>query len=111
MRKSWTEDEGRAAIEDWRRSGESLKAYCARVGVGESKLHYWRTRVNAMSAKKQTVSALVPVRVRRKEVSQTAGSRVEVVVRHGMAAVEIARAHDVDPIWVAAMARALATPA
>ena len=114
MRRSWSEAEGRAAIEAWRSSGETLKAYSVRVGVGESKLQYWRARLNAGAAAK-------PGSAKARVGSATgAATFLPVVLRKeealAAAAISGARRRDehesatrglVEPEWAARFVRAL----
>jgi len=114
MRTSWSEAEGRAAIEEWRSSGETLKAYSARVGVGESKLHYWRTRVNTEREAQHTSrkprrrsttpgATFLPVVLRNEEMS----AQAEVRGAPGRDEDDHARRGLIDPEWVARLVRAL----
>jgi len=40
----WSRAEGRAVLDDWQRSGESLAAFARRRGVQEQRLRYWVAR-------------------------------------------------------------------
>ena len=40
-RSRWSPVEGQAAVDAWRSSGLSRKAWCAQAGVGLHRLQYW----------------------------------------------------------------------
>lgn len=56
----WTTEQGRQLVEGWRRSGESIAAYCRRLDVDPSRLRYWREIVER-SAGEERGSARTPV--------------------------------------------------
>ena len=45
MARRWTEDEGRAMVAAWRRSGASLAAFARQRGVQDMRLRYWVARL------------------------------------------------------------------
>lgn len=98
---TWTEDEGRAALEAWRASGESLAAFARREGIDVQRLYWWkrrlgRTRTTARARATSSLS-LVPAAVIE------AAAVVTIRLPNG---IEIEAANGA-PAWVAAMVTAL----
>ncbi|MDX2090323.1 MAG: hypothetical protein SFX73_20855, partial [Kofleriaceae bacterium] len=63
---TWTEDEGRAALEAWRASGESLAAFARREGVDVQRLYWWKRRLGwrtRTTEREAAPLALVPAAV------------------------------------------------
>lgn len=48
--KYWSEDEGRRAVEAWRRSGETATAFARRHGLRAKRLVWWSKRLVATVA-------------------------------------------------------------
>jgi transposase len=69
----------RRRIQEWRRSGLSVRAYCARVGVSEPTFYAWRREVERHTA---ATPAFVPVSLAPGEPSASDG-RLEIVLADG----------------------------
>lgn len=54
----WSEDQARAHLEAFSRSGLSLTAYCERIGVTTQRMLYWRDRLQPAP---QFLEVVVPV--------------------------------------------------
>jgi len=70
-------DAWRQRIQEWRRSGLSVGAYCARAGVSEPTFYAWRRQVEPSGP-----PAFVPVRLVPDEPSASDG-RLEIVLADG----------------------------
>lgn len=70
----------RRAVEDWRRSGFSVRAYCARAGLSEPSFYVWRRELQRRdrSAASNQASAFVPV-----EVTAEPSAAIEIVLPQG----------------------------
>lgn len=79
----------RELVREWRASGESVRAFATRRGVGAHVLHYWKKRVDAgptgrvVPAPRSSALAFAPVQITPEaadgiEVSFGDGTRVRV---------------------------------
>ncbi len=102
---TWTEDEGRAALEAWRASGASLAAFARRERLGVQRLYWWKRRLG-WDAPQQ---ALAPLSLVPAMVIGTSAASTGITIRlpNGVA-IEVA---DASPAWVAAVAVELARSA
>ena len=96
--KYWSEADGRAVIEAWRRSGESRSAFARRHGLQTKRLKYWAGRLSRADGPARTL-ALVPATV--------VGAELSAVIRAGDVTIELSSA---TPEQVATIAQALARP-
>jgi transposase-like protein len=94
--KYWSEAEGRAVIEAWRRSGESRSAFARRHGLQTKRLKYWAGRLSRADGPVRTL-ALMPATV--------VGADLSAVIRAGEVTIELSSA---TPEQVATIAQALA---
>jgi hypothetical protein len=94
--KYWSEAEGRAVIEAWRRSGESRAGFARRHGLQTKRLKYWAGRLSRAAEPTRRL-ALVPATV--------VGAELSAVIRAGEVTIELASA---TPEQVATIAQALA---
>ena len=95
----WSEDEGRRAVEAWRRSGETASAFARQHGIRAKRLVWWSKRL-ALSARSSTaLVSLVPATV------VSAVDEVAAVIHVADVAIELASAM---PMQIAAIASALA---
>lgn len=46
----WSEDQARAHLAAFRRSGLALTTYCERIGVSTQRMYYWRERLEPQPA-------------------------------------------------------------
>lgn len=106
----WTEQQGREFVRRWHRSGQSMAAFARERGLDPQRLRYWRERVERNGAgdgagrarESQAGTALVP------GVVVGVGVRAAVSVHLGRGVVvEIQSAREVEPGWLAELARAL----
>jgi transposase-like protein len=95
----WSEAEGRAVIEAWRRSGEPRSAFAKRHGLQAKRLRYWAGRLSR-AEKPARKLALVPATV--------VGAELAAVIRAGEVTIELSSA---TPEQVAMIAQALARSA
>jgi transposase-like protein len=81
-------------VNEYESSGESQRGFCARRGIGQSTLRYWRRRLqeSAGEAPSRGGAQFVAVKVRQDESSATA-SGLSIVAGHGLR-VEVARGFD-----------------
>jgi hypothetical protein len=56
----WTEEQGRAEVAAWLRSGETIGVYTARTGVSVRRLGYWQSRLS-LAAKAHAPPRLIEV--------------------------------------------------
>jgi hypothetical protein len=94
----WSEAEGRAVIESWRRSGESRSAFAKRHGLQTKRLRYWAGRLSRAEKPARTL-ALVAATV--------VGAELSAVIRAGEVTIELSSA---TPEQVATIAQALTRP-
>jgi len=99
--EAWTDDDARAVLDEWRRSGEPVAAFARRHGLTASRLYWWkkRLRVPALPSPAPTLS-LVPASIVSGEVTLT-------IRMPGEVAIEVANA---SPSWTAALIAELARP-
>jgi hypothetical protein len=96
--KYWSEAEGRAVIEAWRRSGEPAPVFARRHGLQSKRIKYWAGRLSHPDEPAPTLS-LVPATV--------VGAELAAVIHAGEVTVELTSA---TPDQIAAIAQALARP-
>ena len=78
-RRRWTEDDARAALDAFARSGLSLRAFAEAAGINVQRLVRWRRKAAAWTpARPSRPKAVAFVEVRQREAH-----RVEVVLRSG----------------------------
>lgn len=98
--KYWSEAEGRAVVEAWRRSGEPVSTFARRHGVQSRRIKYWAERHSGAEMAAPRL-ALVPATV-------TSAVEVAAVIRVGAVTIELSSA---TPDQVATIAQALARTA
>ncbi len=104
---TWTEDEGRAALEAWRASGESLAAFARRERLDVQRLYWWKRRLGWHAPLRSLAPlALVPATV-IEAPAPASGPLITIRLPNGLA-IEVA---DASPAWVAAVAAELARSA
>jgi transposase-like protein len=70
--KTWTADDGRAALEMWRRSGQPITAFAREHAVTPSRLIWWKRQFAKKSARSTTTSVtLVPAAVTSSDAAIT----------------------------------------
>jgi transposase-like protein len=92
---TWTDDDARTLLEEWRRSGESIAAFARRRSVSAWQLYAWRKklRMTATSRAEHTLS-LVPASI-------VAVSSTTLTLRlPGVVSIDVTNA---SPIWVATL--------
>ena len=57
----WREPEARKALAEWRQSGLSAAAFCAREGYSQTRLRYWSERLGEEQSAQATSVSFVPV--------------------------------------------------
>ena len=78
-RLRWTEEDARAALDAFARSGLSMRAFAETAGINVQRLVRWRRKESGASpARRRTPKRLAFVEVRQREAE-----RVEVVLRSG----------------------------
>ena len=109
---TWTPDDARRVLDEWRRAGTTLAEFARRHGLSAARLYWWRRRLDRASstalALVPAVVTTVPTRLARSTPTAppapTARAR-HVTVRFGSITVEVAAA---APRWVAALVTELA---
>ena len=94
---TWTEDDARAVLDEWRRSGESIAAFARTRGVAAPRLYWWKKRLPAPVT---SALSLVPASIISTGASVTIHLPGEVTI-------EVANA---SPSWVAAIVVELTRP-
>lgn len=97
--KYWSEADGRAVVEAWRRSGESRSAFAKRHGLQTRRLKYWAGRLSRAEEPVRRL-ALVPATI--------VGAELSAIIRVGDVAIELSSA---TPEQVATVAQVLARSA
>jgi hypothetical protein len=102
---TWTEDDGRAALEAWRASGDSLAVFARRERLDVQRLYWWKRRLGWNAPHPALASlTLVPATVIDTAVPLTG---ITIRLPNGLA-IEVA---DASPAWVAAVVAELARAA
>jgi transposase-like protein len=101
----------RQLVEQWQRSGQSVRAFCAAHGLSEQSLYWWRRELAARDHQAAPAAeaappppCFVPVHVRAEPVEPLANGLIEVVLCNGRL---LRAAGDVDPRRLAELAAAL----
>jgi transposase-like protein len=104
---SWTDDDARVALDEWRRSGESIAAFARKHGVAAPRLYWWKKKLRAPMAASSARSkpttpmlSLVPASI------LLAGAALTIRLP-GEVSIEVANA---SPSWVAAIVAELTRP-
>lgn len=74
-RRKWTAAEGRAALDEWMRSGESELAFARQQGFSRQRLRYWRSRLGAPTKQGAAPPAFVAVAM---PIGARAMSKIEI---------------------------------
>jgi transposase len=61
--RRWQEGEGRAMVDAWRQSGDSLAAFARRRGLHEQRLRYWVARLAVRSTPRAPSLRFHPVQL------------------------------------------------
>jgi hypothetical protein len=62
----WRDDDGRVVVEAWRRSGLPLATFARHHGLGETRMRWWRNRLDEPRVRPPSTSpTLIPVTNRR----------------------------------------------
>jgi hypothetical protein len=96
-RTRWTAEQAEAHLEEWRRGGGTLKAYCASAGVQYERVRRWRSRLEA-----QRGPTLRELRVIDR--GRLGASGLEIALPSG---VSVRVSGDFDPERIAALVRGL----
>jgi hypothetical protein len=98
--RRWTEDDARAAVDAWKRSGLGAHRFARRHGITAQRLYWWRDRLAGQSPVSLVPGEIIGV------ADDSKDGHARVVIRLGEAAVEITGA---SPAWIARLVRELAT--
>ena len=101
---TWTPDDARRVLDEWRRAGTTLAEFARRHGLSAARLYWWRRRLPRLTS---TALTLVPATVTALPAPATRARATDVTVRVGDVAIEVAAA---TPSWVAALVAELARP-
>ncbi len=100
----------RQLVDQWRRSGQGVRAFCQARGLSEQSLYWWRRELAARDRRPATPEAAAPpprfvaVRVRAEPAAGLPAGLVEVVWGNGR---RLRAGADVDPRRLAALVAAL----
>lgn len=64
--RHWTADDARAVLAAQRASGESIRAFAARLGVRAKRLSWWRSRLGEWSGTRVHAAAFAPAIVQER---------------------------------------------
>ena len=93
---TWTDDDARTLLEEWRRSGETIAAFARRRNVAAWRLYAWRTKLQMTAATPRVAPTLSLV-----PASIVAVSGATLTLRlPGEVSIDVANA---SPGWVAAL--------
>lgn len=106
--RQWTAAEARAALREWRSSGEPLERFAQRRGWTAQRLRWWRTRLSEWEEGPPGGSALAPVVITGQPSMRPAAA---VTLRAGDLVVEVADVEAVPAGWLSAFMRGLGRPA
>lgn len=101
---TWTEEDARQILDEWRSSGTTLAAFARRRGIVPQRLAWWRKRLGDRSGDERALApAFVPLTVRPIE-REAAPATVEVNDRLRL---ELRTLDGASAAWVASLWRAL----
>jgi hypothetical protein len=80
VRDSGSEEHWRQVVASWRRSGLSIRAFCARHGLSEPTYYLRRREIDRHDLLK---TQFLPVRVIRGETASDSGAGVEIAAANG----------------------------
>lgn len=94
---SWSPDDAKRVLAEWRQSGSSLAAFARRHGISPARLYWWRKRLGTESSDLTTLS-LVPA-----TVTATGETTASITIRlpNGIE-IEASKAN-ATPTWIAAV--------
>lgn len=95
----WTEDDARAVLEEWWRSGDSVAAFARKHGVTAPRLYWWKKKLQAATLSART-SRPRPRTVSLVPASIVSGGTNLTIRLPGEVSIDVA---DASPSWVAAM--------
>jgi transposase-like protein len=99
-RAKWGEPEARAALEEWKRSGQTEHAFARQRGFSPQRLRYWRSRLRAPTAKRTSaappafVAVAMPVAARETSKIEIHVGALLVCVREELEVEHLARIVD-----------------
>jgi hypothetical protein len=99
---SWSDDDARIVLDEWRRSGATMAAFARQRGLKASRLYWWKKRLRraAVSPPATPTLSLVPASIMSSEITLT-------IRIPGEIAIEVANA---SPSWAVALVAELARP-
>ena len=99
---TWTHDDARTMLEEWRRSGDSIAAFARRHSVSAWRLYSWRKKLRATATPRPAPTlSLVPASI-------VAVSGATLTLRlPGEVSIDVANA---SPSWVATLITELTRP-
>ena len=108
-RSHWTREDAARVLEDWQRSGESMRGFALRRGLGLHRMQWWRERLKGMPKAKSPSARFVPATLVRGPLlsmdSET--SQPCVIVAAAGVRVEVLDTRGVDARWVASLLTAV----
>jgi len=99
---TWTDDDARTVLEEWRRSGDTIAAFARRHSVSAWWLYSWRKKLPTMATPREAPTlSLVPASI-------VAVSGATLTLRlPGEVSIDVANA---SPSWVATLVAELTRP-
>jgi len=80
----WREQDGRAVIEAWRRSGLPLATFARQHGLGATRVRWWRNRLDERAPQPPSAPVgLIPVTVVGTSIAVTKPPTMEIVLASG----------------------------
>jgi|SRR5215467_14456601 len=98
---TWTDDDARTVLEEWRRSGDSIAAFARRHSVSAWRLYSWRKKLRTMAKPRAAPTlSLVPASI------VVSGATLTLRLP-GEVSIDVANA---SPSWVATLVAELTRP-
>jgi transposase-like protein len=99
---TWTDDDARTVLEEWRRSGDSIATFARRHSVSAWRLYSWRKKLRTMAKPRAAPTlSLVPA-----SIVAVSGATLTLQLP-GDVSIDVANA---SPSWVAALVAELTRP-
>lgn len=98
---TWTDDDARTMLEEWRRSGDSIAVFARRHSVSAWRLYSWRKKLRTTAKPRAAPLSLVPASI------VAIGGATLTLRLPGEVSIDVANA---SPSWVATLVAELTRP-
>jgi len=103
---TWTDDDARTVLEEWRRSGDSIAAFARRHSVSAWRLYSWRKKLRTMAEPRAEPRAAPTLSLVPASIVAVSGATLTIRLP-GEISIDVANA---PPSWVATLVAELTRP-